>query len=189
MTVIVAARNKAGHVVMAADSLTSAGWEKIQPERTKLWTSGQYLVGAAGTVRAAQVVKHYTDWPKYRPDEDTDPEAFLVKRIVPAIRAAVANHGVVATDAGRESIPVSLLIAWDGFIADVSQDYCALMPRSGRYAIGSGFREALGHLGDEGPWTRNDVIEAARRATLTNTGCDGPFVVADTSSLTIEEVA
>lgn len=187
MTVIVAARTKGNGVVMAADSLTTAGWEKIQPERTKLWTAGQYLIGASGTVRAAQVVKHYTSWPKFRPDEDTDPEAFLVKSLVPAIRAAVKDHGVVNNNSGAESIPVSLLIAWGDFIADVSPDYCALMPRSGRYAIGSGYREALGSLGDDGPWTRSDVIRAAHRATITAHGCDGPIVVGDTRSLTITE--
>ena len=135
MTVIAAARTATGHVVMVSDSQTSAGWEKIQAERTKLWTDGQYLIGASGNVRAAQVVKHYTNWPKFRPDEDTDLEAFLVKRVVPAIRAAVDGHGIVETSAGAESIPVSLLVAWEGNIADISPDGCALMPRHGRYAI------------------------------------------------------
>lgn len=186
MTVIVAARTKGNGVVMAADSQTSAGWEKIQADRTKLWTDGQYLIGASGNVRAAQVVKHYTEWPKFRPDEDDDLEAFLVKRLVTAIRRAVAGHGIVETESGTESIPVSLLVAWDDNIAEISGDGCALMPRLGRYAIGSGFREALGHLGDEGPWTRRDVIEAARRSTITAHGCDGPIVVGDTKHLVVE---
>lgn len=190
MTVIVAARTKGNGVVMAADSQTSAGWEKIQADRAKLWTAaGQYLVGAAGTVRDAQVVKHYTQWPKFRPDEDTDLEAFLVKRLVPAIRTAVAGHGIVRNDAGRETIGVTLLVAWDDHIAEISGDGCALRPRSGRYAIGSGYAEALGSLGENGPWTRRDVLEAARRSTLTAHGCDGPIVYGDTRSLTIEEAA
>ncbi len=188
MTVIVAARTKSG-VVMAADSQTTAGWERIQAaERPKLWTDSGYLIGAAGNVRAAQVIKHHMTWPKFRPDEDTDLERFLVKRVVPAIREAVDGAGIVENHKGSDYIPVSLLIAWGDNIADISGDYCALMPKLGRYAIGSGYREALGHLGDEGPWKRNDVIEAARRSTITDNGCGGPIVVADTRSLTITEV-
>jgi ATP-dependent protease HslVU (ClpYQ) peptidase subunit len=188
VTVIVAARTKGNGVVMAADSQTSAGWEKIQADRAKLWTAGQYLIGAAGNVRAAQVIRHHTTWPKWRPDEVDDVEAFLVKQIVPAIRTAVAGSGVVETRNGAETIPVSLLIAWEDHIADISGDYCALRPRTGRYAIGSGYAEALGHLGPDGPWTRSQVIEAARRSTVTAHGCDGPIVVGDTRSLSIVEV-
>lgn len=188
MTVIVAARTKAG-VVMAADSQTSAGWEKIQADRTKLWTSGEYLIGAAGCVRTAQVVRHFTTWPKWRPGEHDDLERFLVREIVPAIRQAVVGHGVVVTDKGSETLPVTLLVAWADNIAEVSGNGCALMPRSGRYAIGSGYAEALGALGEVGPWTRANVIEAARRATVTAHGCDGPIVWGDTKHLSIEESA
>lgn len=187
MTVIVAARTRDGHVVMAADSQTSAGWRKIQADREKLWTTGQYLIGASGTVRAAQVIRHHTTWPKFRPDEHTDVEKFLVKELVPAIRTAVAGTGCVETREGAERIPVSLLLAWGEHIAEISGDYCALRPRSGCYAIGSGYAEALGSLGDEGPWTKADVVRAAHRATLTAHGCDGPIVVADTRTLNIKE--
>lgn len=187
MTVIVAARTKGSGVVMAADSQTSAGWEKIQADRTKLWTAGQYLVGAAGCVRTAQVVKHFTTWPKWRDGEDDDREAFLVKQIVPAIRRAVSDQGVLDTSKGVHTLAVTLLVAWGDNIAEISGNGCALMPRSGRYAIGSGAAEALGALGDAGPWTRAEVVEAARRSTITAHGCDGPIVVGDTRTLTIEE--
>jgi ATP-dependent protease HslVU (ClpYQ) peptidase subunit len=133
-------------------------------------------------------VKHYTTWPRFRPDEDTDLEAYLVKRLVPAIRTAVAGHGIVEVDSGVESIPLTLLIAWGEHIAEVSGDGCALMPRARRYAIGSGYAEALGALGDAGPWDEADVVEAARRSTITAHGCDGPIYVADTVGLEVYEV-
>lgn len=190
MTVIVAARTADLGVVMAADSQTSAGWEKIQADRAKVWIAGeQYLVGAAGNVRAAQVVRHHTAWPKFRAEEDTDLEKFLVTRLVPAIRTAVAGHGIVATTNGVETIPVTLLIAWGREnIAEVSGDGCALMPRAGRYAIGSGYAEALGALGTVGPWEPFEVVEAARRSTISAHGCDGPIVVGDTLNLEVVEV-
>ena len=186
MTVIVAARTATG-VVMAADSQTTAGWEKIQADRTKLWVAGQYLIGASGDVRTAQVIRHHMTWPKYRPDEHGDLEAFMVKEIVPAMRRAVDGAGVVESKNGYETVPVSLLVAWGDNIAEISGNYCALMPVSGRYAIGSGYAEALGSLGTDGPWRRADVIRAAHRSTITAHGCDGPIVVGDTRTLTITE--
>lgn len=188
MTVILAARTRAHGVVMAADSETSAGWEKIQADRHKLWTAaGQYLIGAAGCVRTAQVIKHFTTWPRYRADEHTDVEEFLVKQLVPAIRRAVDGQGVLDTTKPVHTLATSLLIAWgDDHIAEINANGAVIQPRAGRYAIGSGYAEALGALGDQGPWTRTAVIEAARRATITAHGCGGPIVVGDTKRLTIE---
>ena len=48
MTVIVAARLKKGGIGLAADSLTTAGWEKEYADRTKLWSATPYALGAAG---------------------------------------------------------------------------------------------------------------------------------------------
>ena len=39
--------------------------------------------------------------------------------------------------------------------------------------MGSGAPEAFGYLGDEGPWTKNDVIKAVKNATKTAVGVGG----------------
>jgi len=188
VTVLVAARTRDGHVVMAADSQTTAGWAKERNTSTKIWVAGQFLIGASGCVRTAQVIKHFTTWPKWRPDEDTDPEVFIVKQLVPAIRRGVENQGVLDTTKPVHVLATSLLIAWDGHIADLHGNGAVVIPHEGRAAGGSGYAEALGALGEKGPWTRNQVIEAARRATITNLGCSGPIAVADTKHLEITEV-
>lgn len=189
MTVIVAALTKDQGVVMAADRLVTAGWEKQYHQAPKLWAAAdQYAVGAAGTMRCAQVLKHHMDWPKYRPDEDADLEAFLVKSVVPAIRAAVKDRGIVKTEHGVESWDIWLLVAVGDHLASISADGCVIQATSGRMAIGSGSAEALGRLGTTGPWTQADVVDAARRAIQTNTGCDGPISVVDTNTLTVRTV-
>jgi ATP-dependent protease HslVU (ClpYQ) peptidase subunit len=186
MTVIVTARTKTG-VVIAADSQTTQGWEKKQADRSKLWVSGKYAVGAAGCVRTSQVIKHYTTWPKYRPDEDTDIETFLVKQVIPAIRTAADGAGIVRNNNGIESIDSSIIIAWGTNIAEISHNNAVVVPKLGRAAIGSGYAEALGYLGDEGPWTVTQVIEAARRATISANGCDGPITYVTTDDLQVKE--
>ncbi len=186
MTVVIAAQHK-GRVIMAADSMTTGGWERIYADRTKLWVAGQYLIGSSGSVRASQVIRHHTDWPKFRPDEDTDVEAFLVRRVVPAIRAAVDGQGVVTVRDGCDDFNASLLIAWGHHVAEIDGRGCALVRKSGAVAIGSGYAEALGALGDRR--NRKAVVEAASRATQLNIGCGGSVVYGDTKSLTIGEAA
>jgi ATP-dependent protease HslVU (ClpYQ) peptidase subunit len=68
-------------VVMAADSQTTSGFERLHLSRTKLWIDGQYLIGASGTLRDAQVIQHHVRLPKYRPDEHTDIEQFMVTEV------------------------------------------------------------------------------------------------------------
>lgn len=188
MTIIVAALTKTQGVVMAADRLVSSGWEKQYHRAPKLWTTDQFALGAAGSLRAAQVLKHYVTWPKYRPDEDTDLERWLVTSLIPAVRTGTSQHGVVKNDCGVETLETSFLWAVGDLIAEVSGSGSVVVSTAGRMAIGSGYAEALGRLGDSGPWTEDDVVDAARRAIQANRGCGGPISVVDTKTLTIREV-
>ena len=184
MTVIVAAKIDDG-ICLAADSLTTAGWEKLYSDRSKLWTADPYVLGAAGSVRASQVVKHFTSWPKYRADEDTDLEAFLVKSIVPAIFTGSADKGVISSTNGVNRLGCALVIAWGDHLAQVWPDGAVAVPRSGRCAEGSGYAEALGYLGSTGPWTIDDVCEAAQRACISSLGCAGPIDYVTTTDRTV----
>lgn len=184
MTVIVAARLKKG-VVIAADAQTTAGWQKEYNDRSKLWVAGQYAFGAAGCVRTSQVVRHFASWPKYRPDEVTDIEAFAVREVVPALEAAVKDRGVVINDAGRTRVDMDMIATWGDHLLMIAGNGAVVNEMAGRCAIGSGATEALGYLGDKGPWTVEQVIEAARRSTLTNLGCSGRIDYVTTNDLTV----
>lgn len=188
MTVIVAAITAESGVVMAADQEVSGGWQKSLKASPKLWVAGQSVIGVAGSLRAAQVLKHHVEWPKYRPDEDDDAEAWLIRRVVPAIRSGVGGHGIVKTDSGVESLGSELIFATGDHLAELDGHYGVLTVAAGRLAIGSGYAEALGRLGDQGPWTEDDVIDAARRATQSARGCGGAISVVDTKTLTIRTV-
>lgn len=185
MTVIVAARMENGVVVMAADRQVTAGWQKGVHDQPKLWTSSDWIVGGAGAMRSLQVLKHHLAYPRYRPDEDTDWEAFAVKTLVPAIRAAVKDQGVTQVKDGVEHFSSSALFAIKDQIVEIGSDGSAYSDITGRIAIGSGYAEALGFLGDSGPWQEADVIEAVTRATQTAVGVSGPIDVVDTETLTV----
>lgn len=188
MTVIVAAVTEENGVVMAADRLVSNGWEKQFHTAPKLWTSETWAVGGAGDLRAVQVIKHYVTWPKYRPDEESDTEGFLVKSVIPAIRTGAQGHGVLKDESGIHTINAQLIAATGDRIVEITENGSVLSEISGRAAIGSGYAEALGRLGSVGPWTEDDVIDAVRRAIRTARGCDGPISVVNTKTLTIRTV-
>ena len=186
MTVIVAARTKAG-ITMAADSAVTRGWIKATHDAPKLWVQDKWLAGGAGTMRHIQVVRHFVTLPKFRPDEDTHWETFMVRNVIPALRTGVKDHGIVLAEKGHESIEATHLFAVGEHMAYVSYDGCVLTEPSGRMAIGSGEAEALGFLGDGGTYTEADVVEAVRRAAVTAHGVDGAVMVADTKTLKVRE--
>ncbi|PXY33571.1 hypothetical protein BAY59_10845 [Prauserella coralliicola] len=188
MTVIVAALTKDKGIVMAADREVTCGSQKAHHEQPKLWVSGKYAFGACGNLRTAQVLKHHVTWPKYRPDEDPDWEKFLVTSVVPAIREGVQNRGVVYESNGVQTINANLLIATGDRLAAIYTDGCVLTDVTGRDAVGSGCAQALGALGESGPWKEADVIRAARRSSATAVGVGGPISVVDTKSLTVRTI-
>lgn len=186
MTVVVAAVVEQ-RVVMAADRQASAGWQKMEHGEPKLWANDPFIFGGAGRVRTLQVIKHHASWPTYRSTEDSDLETFLVKRMLSSLRTALKDNGRLKNDLGIESWDSSLLLAFGDKLASFDHDG-AVTFEYGRMAIGSGGSEALGRLGNVGPWTEADVIDAARRATLTAHGCGGPLSYVDTRDLIVRTV-
>ncbi|MFD9893334.1 hypothetical protein ACFWY9_28650 [Amycolatopsis sp. NPDC059027] len=182
MTVIVAAKNKSG-VILAADRQTTAGSSQLENQEPKLWVADRYVVGCAGDVRTAQVLRYGMDWPTYRPKEDVDWMRFVVTRIVPEMRSTLEGRILNLDETYLGGIHV--LVATRGRFAAVYDNGAVVSDRSGRTAIGSGNLEALGYLGNEGPWDASDVVTAVRRAAITDTGVSGPISVADTRSLEV----
>lgn len=193
MTVVVAARTRKDGIVIAADSEITDGWQKSRHANPKIWINEDRIFAFAGHMRTAQVVQHQTEWPYIWPDGDTASieaqEEFLVRGIWPAIRTAVTDNGVLHTEHGFESVDAIFILAWGSTLAEFDSTGGVSIPPSGRTAIGSGYAEALGHLGNAGPWTKNQVIQAAKRARISAVGVGGPIFVTSTKSLTIEQVS
>ena len=188
MTVIAAAITRKDGVVIVGDSELTWDYTKDTDGCSKLWVSPQQQIvfGGCGSTRALQVIKHWVEWPYFR--EDHDVEEFLVKEVVPRIRDALYDHGCLLVSKRTESFDGSIIMAWQNYLAVIDDGFGVALPVSGRYAIGSGISEALGSLGNAGPWNKGDVIEAARRATLTALGVGGPLWVTTSKSLQVEQL-
>ena len=185
MTVISAAKDKDGYITMAADSAIS-GSSKMKKKSPKIFIAGdQFLVGGAGNIRTIQAIQHFTNWEcaRFRSEEDTDLEAYAVKRLVPAIMHG-AKHGNVLEE---ECFPALFLVAFEEHLVEISGDGCVIVPTDNRAAVGSGQAEALGYLGDAGPWSKKKVIESVKRSCITAHYVEGDVFYASTKNLKIKK--
>lgn len=189
MSVVVATINTEGGVNVVADSQVSDPLSKLNGYPDKIWVEKDlgYVIGSVGSIRTAQVVRFATDWPKFREDEHELPK-FAVLELVPAIKTVLEQHGLLKEKNGVHSMDSEFIIACgDSFFA-IEEDFSIWMPTKGRIAIGSGYAEAYGALGDEGSWTLDETIEAVRRSTLTAHGVGGDIYFITTNDLAIESV-
>jgi len=188
MTVLAAAITKQDGVVIAADEEISWIGGKSHEGGIKLWVDKdhKFAFGAAGNIRAAQILRHWTEWPEFR-EHHKDIEAFVVKEVVPAMRESLSEHGALETSKKIDSFQGELIIAWDTNLIVVDEDFSITIPKSNRWAAGSGASEALGSMGDEGPWTKNDVIKAAKVATKTAEGVSGEIYYITTKSMEVKK--
>ena len=184
MTVIAAALTTDNGIVIVGDSELSTSFTRDTDGYSKVWVdevNEGYIFGGAGDLRQLQIIKYHVQWPFYR---DIYPvEEFIVKEVVPRMREALLDNGVKMED--YES---SFIMAWEDNLVVIDDHFGVTIPLSGRYAIGSGQSEALGALGNEGGWTKEDVIMAAERATVTAIGVGGPLYSVNTVDLTVQEV-
>lgn len=193
MTVIAAARTKKHGIVIASDSEVS-WWAHKDNGGTKLAVMGednQWIAGLAGGARDAQVFEHFVDWPQFAADTlyKGNVEKWAVRELVPRLQQAAIEHGILS---GGEHVGLPLefmgafILATEDTLMVIDGGFYVHVPPQGRFAVGSGANEAFGHLGDRGPWTKSDVIGAARAARVTAHGVGGPVWVVDTKDKTIE---
>jgi ATP-dependent protease HslVU (ClpYQ) peptidase subunit len=169
MSVIVALKD-AGRLVFAADSQSTDGSEAAYGGEPKIWQDGEILYGLCGSRRLQNTVRHCV-----RPGEIVgDVTAWLVATYVPALKAAMAEHGGLSKEGDLDG-GVVLGIRGRIFRIDIS---CGVLEIAGDYeAIGSGGTYALGALfataGD--PLAR--VAQAVAAAIRFDIYCGGTVVV------------
>jgi hypothetical protein len=187
MTVLAAAITKLDGIVIAADSQFTWDYSKSDEGPTKLWVEKdrKYIFGGCGSVRAMQVVQYWTEWPEFRDFHEID--RFAVREIVPAIREALNEHGALESSRKVETFGAGVIMAWNNNLVVIDENFTIAIPVSGRWAMGSGASEAFGSLGDEGPWTKADVIKAARAAKKTALGVGGDIYYVTTKSMEIRK--
>jgi ATP-dependent protease HslVU (ClpYQ) peptidase subunit len=114
----------------------------------KIATNGKYIIGAAGDMRAINILHH-----AFTPPAPTESlkgkklDSFMTSKFVPALRAGLEANGYSGTDKeGRVTHNSDIVVVVNASIYMIESDYGWMSDSRGIYAIGTGSSYALGAL-------------------------------------------
>jgi ATP-dependent protease HslVU (ClpYQ) peptidase subunit len=189
MTTIVAVQG-AGWAIVGFDSRVSYGTDTVNRVSTlgrgieKIAKNGDYLIGAAGDVRAINLLSYAFNPPK--PDDliGVKLDRFMTTKFIPALRKCFEDQGYAVKGSEEGAVHNStVLVVVNGTIYEIDSDYAWARDTYGIYAAGSGGDYALGALhGMFGPKrelhvekTKNIVRKALEVGARLDSGSGPPF--------------
>lgn len=150
---------------MDANGLAQTG--TLREGSSKVATNGKYLLGAAGDVRAINILHHVFQPPAPPPNlKGKKLDQFITAKFIPALRECFDTQGYSVPDREDKHHLAEqgshILVAVNGVIYIVDEDYSWASEASGVYAIGSGSAYALGAMH---VLTRNKKLTAQQAKT------------------------
>lgn len=133
MTIIVALASE-GKVYMAGDRAYSDGNTIVKSNETKIFGTGQFLVGCAGNIGIAQALRYHYEWPPVADHDD------IHGTLVPDMQRYLTDRFEMDADD-----PCHLLIGYDGVVYELTTAGWACVTYD-LMAIGSGRDFAVGSL-------------------------------------------
>lgn len=178
MTTIVGIQGD-GYAVIATDSRISSFDSKGNAYQTttlgagasKIAPNGKYLIGAAGDVRAINLLQHAFHPPTPAPSlKGKKLDQFITTKLIPAIRALFDEHGYSSPDT-KENIHIAeydstIILAINATLYVIEGDYSWTPDANPYYAIGTGSSYALGALHTLIPKTRPKTPQQAKAIAL-----------------------
>jgi ATP-dependent protease HslVU (ClpYQ) peptidase subunit len=158
MTTIVAIQGD-GYAVIGTDSRISSFDETgmayqittLGTGTSKIASNGRYLLGAAGDVRAINILHHAFSppVPAFK-TSGVNLDQFITQKFIPALRTCFEESGYAMPD-NEEKTHIAeqastILVVINGVIYIIDGDYSWTSDRTGVYAIGTGSSYALGAI-------------------------------------------
>jgi ATP-dependent protease HslVU (ClpYQ) peptidase subunit len=113
----------------------------------KVVKNGQYLLGAAGDVRAINILAYAFTPPKAVDLTGVRLDRFITSKFVPALRSCFEDHGYAARESKEQAQHGSvILVIVNGQIYEIGEDYAWVRDTTGIYSFGSGGDYALGAM-------------------------------------------
>jgi len=116
---------------------------------SKIAQNGPYLIGAAGDVRAINLLQHVFVPPTPQTNlKGKKLDAFITAKFIPAIRECFEKQGYGSSEAGKAPAGHDslIIISIHSTIYVIDGDYSWITDATGFYCIGSGAGYALGAL-------------------------------------------
>lgn len=145
MTTIVGVQ-KDDMVVIGTDSVVTAGSRQYtHPHMEKVIDNHGFLIGGAGDVAACDPIMYSFTPPKPTVAEKKDLYRFMIRKFAPALREFLNKIGYTP-DKDDKDAGFELLVAYDGELFIVDNEFTVLMDQSGILGVGSGSPFAVGAL-------------------------------------------
>lgn len=153
MTTIVCVQGPAWAVVGYDSQVTEEDGRRYTMARgsTKVAKNGDYLLGAAGDVRAINILTHAFVPPVADGMVGVKLDRFITNKFIPSLRACFEAQGYAASGKDEQAQYGSdVLVVVSGTIYVIGDDYSWVRDSAGVYALGTGGDYALGALYSRG---------------------------------------
>jgi ATP-dependent protease HslVU (ClpYQ) peptidase subunit len=168
-----------GEVWIGADSWSGNEDNYFARKDPKIMRHSGMLIGFAGNLRVPQIVNHCV------PDiEQILCPADIVSRWIPAVRAALIEHGAMKDDSGANELESAFLIGLEGRLFELCGDF-SLHEHEAYAAVGTGDSIAYGvlyavceHFKLTTAFGGRNIVEAALKAAAAhNAKVCAPFSI------------
>jgi len=149
VTTIIAVQGADWAVVGYDSRVTEEGGRSYTLGRgsSKVVKNGQYLLGAAGDVRAINILAYTFNPPSAQELTGVRLDRFITSKFVPALRACFEDHGYAARETKEQALNGSTVLAMvNGQIYEIGEDYAWVRDTTGVYSFGTGGDYALGAM-------------------------------------------
>jgi len=174
MTTIVAVQLD-DRVILGADNQTTSGIGRkyTPPQRVKISERGKYIIAGAGDVRACDIAQVLWNPPNPTATDRKNLYHFMLRKVIPSLKDALKYHEY-KVDPNDSEAGFLLLVAIEGQVFEIADDYSVTMSNHGIYAIGTGSSYAIGAL-----FAKATIIEALEIAAMNDIYTSGPFMIVE----------
>lgn len=133
-------------VILGADSQVTNGTRaNNHTKMEKITKNNGYLICGSGDSQPCDVLQHIFIPPVPTANERKNLYKFMITKFVPAARECLEENGWKPDPNDKES-GFNLLVAFDGELFDIGDDFSVILNDSGIYGVGSGSQFGIGAL-------------------------------------------
>lgn len=138
-------------IVQADEDGSNAMITTAGPGQTKIFTKGKYILGAAGDVRAINLIQHVLNPPQPPASlKGKKLDEFITAKFIPSLKECFEANGFVA--GSQDGRPVqaesnaNVMLSVNSTIYAIGTDYAWFSDATGLYAVGTGSGYAMAAL-------------------------------------------
>lgn len=141
MTCIVGIAHE-GKIYIGGDSMMSSGHMRHTMDGKKVFRVGEFLIGAAGSIREMNLLQYRLS-PRVQHADETDDMRYMVEIFIEEVRTLLKTNGVMSINNNSESA-WGFLVGYRGNLYKVDNDLQIIKANPQIEAIGCGDEFALG---------------------------------------------